>query len=148
MVQEALGALTLGLAESPTPQGRCVLAKSSTETAFADVLADVVNVARVSVNSNFFDDLGADSMVMARFCARVRKRPDLPSVSIKDIYEHPTITSLAAALGEAAPVAVESPAAVQSPAPTSVEVATPARTRQVVLCGALQLLIFVGYTYL
>ena len=45
---------------------------------------------------HFFDDLGADSMVMARFCARVRKRPDLPSVSIKDIYQHPTITSLAA----------------------------------------------------
>ena len=150
MVQEALGALTVGLAESPTPQGRCVLAKSSTETAFADVLADVVNVERVSVNSNFFDDLGADSMVMARFCARVRKRPDLPSVSIKDIYEHPTITSLAAALGEAAPVAVESPAAVQSPAPTSVEVEVPKRagTLQVVFCGALQLLIFLGYSYL
>jgi non-ribosomal peptide synthetase-like protein len=142
--------LTVGLAESPTPQGSCVLAKSSTETAFADVLADVVNVERVSVDSNFFDDLGADSMVMARFCARVRKRPDLPSVSIKDIYEHPTITSLAAALGEAAPVAVESPAAVQSPAPTAVEVEVPKRagTLQVVFCGILQLLIFLGYTYL
>ena len=31
-------------------------------------------------------------MLMARFCARVRKRADLPSVSIKDIYQHPTIT--------------------------------------------------------
>ena len=29
-----------------------------------------------------FDDLGADSMLMARFCARVRKRADLPPVSI------------------------------------------------------------------
>ena len=48
-----------------------------------------MQVERVSVDSNFFDDLGADSMVMARFCARVRKRPDLPAVSIKDIYQHP-----------------------------------------------------------
>ena len=57
------------------------------------MLADVVQVERVSVDSNFFDDLGADSMVMARFCARVRKRPDLPAVSIKDIYQYPTIRS-------------------------------------------------------
>ena len=62
------------------------------------------SVERVSVDSNFFDDLGADSMVMARFCARVRKRPDLPAVSIKDIYQHPTIKSLATALADAAPV--------------------------------------------
>ena len=37
---------------------------------------------------------------------------------------------------------------VESPAPTSVEVAKPARTSQVVLCGALQLLTFLGYSYL
>ncbi len=37
------------------------------------MLADVVGVERVSVDSNFFDDLGADSMVMARFCARVQE---------------------------------------------------------------------------
>ena len=68
------------------------------EGTFAEVLAEVMGVERVSVDSNFFDDLGADSMVMARFCARVRKRPDLPAVSIKDIYQHPTIKSLATAL--------------------------------------------------
>ena len=56
----------------------------------------------VPVDSHFFDDLGADSMVMARFCARLRKRPDLPTVSIKDVYRHPTITALAAAFGGAA----------------------------------------------
>ena len=112
------------------------------ERVFADMLADVMGVERVSVDSNFFDDLGADSMVMARFCARVRKRPDLPSVSIKDIYQHPTITGLATALGDTAPVVVESPAA------TSVEVPKRAGTLQVVVCGALQLLIFLGYSYL
>ena len=37
-------------------------------------------------DSHFFDDLGADSLVMAKFCARVRKRADLPSISMKDIY--------------------------------------------------------------
>ena len=62
------------------------------------MLADIVGTEHVSVDSHFFDDLGADSMLMARFCARVRKRADLPSVSMPDIYKHPTIRSLAAAL--------------------------------------------------
>ena len=88
MVQVALGALTVDLADSPTTQASGARPESSTESAFAEVLAEVMGVERVSVDSNFFDDLGADSMVMARFCARVRKRPDLPAVSIKDIYQH------------------------------------------------------------
>jgi non-ribosomal peptide synthetase-like protein len=114
------------------------------ERVFAEVLAEVMGLDQVSVDSNFFHDLGADSMVMARFCARVRKRPDLPAVSIKDIYEHPTIQSLATAVVDAAPVSME------SPAPTSVEVETPKRagTLQVFFCGVLQLLIFLGYSYL
>ena len=61
------------------------------------MLADVLGVEQVSADAHFFDDLGADSMVMARFCARVRKRDDLPSVSIKDVYRHPTVSDLAAA---------------------------------------------------
>ena len=65
------------------------------ERRFAEVLADIVGTEHVSVDSHFFDDLGADSMLMARFCARVRKRADLPSVSMPDIYKHPTIRSLA-----------------------------------------------------
>jgi acyl carrier protein/acetyltransferase-like isoleucine patch superfamily enzyme len=112
------------------------------ERVLADVLADVMSVERVSVERNFFDDLGADSMVMAQFCARVRKRPDLPSVSIKDIYQHPTIRSLATALGDPAPILVESPAS------TSAEVVTPTRTLRFILCGTLQVLVFLGYSYL
>ena len=91
---------------------------------------------------HFFDDLGADSMVMARFCARVRKRADLPAVSMKDVYRHPTISSLAtlaAAPAATAPAAV--PVSAPAPAPR------PASTAQYVLCGALQFLCFVGYVY-
>jgi len=95
MVQEAPGVLTAGLADLPATQGSGAGSESSTESTFAAVLADVMQVERVSVDSNFFEDLGADSMVMTRFCARVRKRPDLPAISIKDIYQHPTIKSLA-----------------------------------------------------
>ena len=68
------------------------------ERAFAESSPRSWTPSRSPADAHFFDDLGADSMVMAQFCARVRKRADLPSVSIKDVYPHPTITRLAAAL--------------------------------------------------
>ena len=71
---------------------------TGTEMIFAEVLADLVHVEQVPVDGHFFDDLGADSLVMAHFCARVRKRPDLPSVSMRDIYRSPTLRGLAGAL--------------------------------------------------
>src|SRR3989454_744461 len=79
---------------------------------------------------------------MAHFCARVRKRGNLPSVSMKDIYAHPTIRSLAAALADVAPGAAE------SPVPAAIEAPTPTSTPEYLLCGALQLLSFLGYSYL
>jgi non-ribosomal peptide synthetase-like protein len=112
------------------------------EENLAEVLADIVHVERVSVDSHFFDDLGADSLVMAHFCARVRKHADLPPVSMKDIYRNQTIRSLATSLGDTAPTPVE------SSVPASIEVATPASTLQYVLCGTLQFLIFLGYSCL
>src|SRR6185312_9874683 len=122
MVQQVVGTCTAGMAESLITQERDAWAESSTESSFAEVLAELVQVERVPVDSNFFDDLGADSMVMAQFCARVRKRSDLPAVSIKDVYQHRTIASLTTALTDAAPVPLETPTA------TSIEVAEPPRT--------------------
>src|SRR5438876_5741538 len=110
-------------------------AMAGAESIFAEVLAGVLRVDRVSVDSHFFDELGADSLVMAHFCARVRKRGNLPSVSMKDIYAHPTIRSLAAALADA-------PGAAELPLPPPIEVATPTSTTEYLLCGALQLLSF------
>jgi len=138
-----------GLATSLAP---AAATPTPVEEILAEVLAGVVGVERVSADSHFFDDLGADSMVMARFCARVRKRPDLPSVSMKDIYQHPTISGLATALAPAnaalTPIESSVPSSVESPVPSSDEVATPVSTPQYVLCGALQLLAFLGYSYL
>jgi non-ribosomal peptide synthetase-like protein len=77
---------------------------------------------------------------MAHFCARVRKRDDLPSVSIKDIYRNPTISSLITALVGA-----------EEPPPEPVAPREPVRragTLAYWCCGALQLLFFLGYTYL
>src|SRR5437870_3968966 len=115
---------------------------TSLESIFAEVLADVLRVDRVSVDSHFFDELGADSLVMAHFCARVRKRGKLPSVSMKDVYAHPTIRSLAAALADVAPASAQPADAGARRLPT------PTSTREYVLCGALQVLFYLGYSYL
>src|SRR5215471_9294820 len=132
----------VGSAAFAVTQDGCAGAMTSVERTLADVLGDVLRVDHLSADSHFFDELGADSLVMAKFCARVRKRGDLPSLSMKDIYRHPTIRSLAAALADAAPTSATPP--VSAP----FEAATPTSTREYFFCGALQGLFFLAYSYL
>ena len=159
-------------AVAPAPE---TAAPKGLEAGYAEVLAEVLGVPSVPATSNFFDDLGADSMVMARFCAKVRTRQDLPNVAIKDIYKAPTVAALAAA-GDAKVVAAAgatgaqgSPATVAGPGrpaparcdldPATVRIAlavlnpvaqptertAPVGTLSYLLCGALQLLFLLGY---
>ena len=95
--------LTTDLTEPTAAPAALAAPSADTQTILAGLLADVMHVGEVPVHSHFFADLGADSLVMAHFCARVRKRGDLRSVSMKDIYSHPTIASLATALTQAVP---------------------------------------------
>src|SRR2546425_11964295 len=134
--------MTTATAKTTVIEDRPSAATTGTESILAGVLADVLRVERVSVDSHFFDELGADSLVMAHFCARVRKRGDLPPVSMKDVYAHPTIRSLAAAVADLAPRSAKSAAAA------ALELPTPTSTREYVLCGALQALFYLGYSYL
>src|SRR5215203_1959322 len=83
---ERVEALDADPARSSTTLGSLAGPTTRTESVLGEVLAEVVGLDRVPVDANFFDDLGADSMVMARFCARARKRTDLPSISMKDVY--------------------------------------------------------------
>jgi non-ribosomal peptide synthetase-like protein len=154
VVGKPVEALTAHLVDSSTRQGGYADPMTSTETILAQVLADIVHAEQVSADSHFFDDLGADSLVMAHFCARIRKRDDLPSVSMKDIYQHPTIKSLAAALADATPSAAPTVPANATPTPSepsppsATQTPPAASTRQYILCGTLQLLIFLAYAYL
>jgi len=61
---------------------------------------------------------------------------------MKDVYAHPTIRSLAAAVVDLAPRSAKSAAAA------ALELPTPTSTREYVLCGALQALFYLGYSYL
>ncbi|MHB9855939.1 Pls/PosA family non-ribosomal peptide synthetase [Streptomyces krungchingensis] len=130
---------------------------ADTESRLADILAGVLGTEHVPVDGDFFRELGADSMVMAQFCARVRKRDDLPTVSMKDIYRHSTIRALAAAFTDSAgpvlaPAAARATARVSSPALAEPGVASeeaprpPARPWQHAFCGTVQLLAFLVFT--
>jgi len=130
------------IAESTVIEDRRGAATTPAESILVGVLADLLRVDHVSVDSHFFDELGADSLVMAHFCARVRKRGDLPSISMQNIYRHPTIRSLAAALADVARASAKPPAA------PVLELPTPTNTREYVVCGALQVLFYLGYSYL
>lgn len=137
-----------------TPRAQPAPAAADLERELTTVLADLVHADQVGPDDHFFSDLGANSMVMAQFCARVRKREDLPSVSIKDIYRHPTVRDLAAALAAPADTQAQAPADAQAPStedgrpeqPERAEPAAPPRRGRHLVCGAAQSLLFLGYT--
>ena len=66
------------------------------EAALLDLLGD----EDATPESHFFEDLAADSLSMAAFCARTARRADLPTASIELVYKHPSVAALAAALAD------------------------------------------------
>ena len=69
--------------------------KTDSERILHAALCDVLRVDRVSTEHHFFDDLGANSLMMARVCAALRKHQRMANVSMRDIYTNPTIAKLA-----------------------------------------------------
>src|SRR5215212_2036242 len=69
--------------------------KTENERILHTALCDVLRVDRVSTEHHFFDELGANSLMMARVCAAIRKNPSMLNVSMRDIYTNPTIARLA-----------------------------------------------------
>ena len=112
------------------------------EKALAGALAELLGLEQVSVDSQFFDDLGLSSLLVAHFCARARERADSPPLSVRDVYQHPTVRSLAAAVTELPGV----PGGATSP-PQPGELSRTG-TAQYVACGALQLLAFLASVFL
>ncbi len=66
---------------------------AGTETVLADALAEVLGLDQVSADADFFAELGASSLLMARFVATL---PDGTTASMREIYENPTVRRLAA----------------------------------------------------
>jgi non-ribosomal peptide synthetase-like protein len=111
------------------------------EQGLAEEVGVVLGLDEVSVTSHLFEDLGADSLLLAHVCARVRERADLPPISVKDVYQNPTVRSLATAL--VAPGA----AAASAGSPGSPPEVSPRPGRHI-LCGSLQAAVFLAWSYL
>jgi non-ribosomal peptide synthetase-like protein len=117
------------------PAGEVAAAATDTERVLADALARTLGLDRVSVDSDFFADLGGNSLLMAQFSALVRKESGLPVLSMREIYSNPTVRKLAQILGDAALVP-------SGPAPTGTVVR--GSTARHLATGALQLLFALG----
>jgi non-ribosomal peptide synthetase-like protein len=78
-----------------------VLPRNEQERTLTEMLAEVLKTDDIFVEDNFFDHLGANSLIMARFCARVRTRPEWASTSMRDIYTYPSIAQLGEYLSSA-----------------------------------------------
>jgi non-ribosomal peptide synthetase-like protein len=115
--------------------GNFVAPRSAQEEALASALVEVMKIERASVDDHFFQDLGAHSLLMARFCSEIRKRMNV-SVSMRDIYLNPTIAKLADHLG-ALPQ--------ETFAQTTQEPIHVATNLEYYTCGALQLAFYVAY---
>ncbi|MGQ0483559.1 MAG: Pls/PosA family non-ribosomal peptide synthetase [Pseudonocardia sp.] len=85
---------------SAAARGEHVAATTPAQRALVTALAETLGVADVSIDAHFFDDLSANSLLMAQFSTRVRKLGGFRPISIKDIYLNPTVRGLARALGD------------------------------------------------
>ncbi|RSM74439.1 peptide synthetase [Amycolatopsis sp. WAC 01375] len=107
---------------------------TETELHLAEALGRVLGIERISVTGHFFDDYGADSLLLAKFCALVRERGDVAPLSAKDVYLNPTVRGLAESVSTSVQVTV-----VRAEEPRR------ASTASYVLCGVFQLLAFLAY---
>ncbi len=112
--------------------------RNQTERLVASALAETLKLTDISVHDDFFDDLGAHSLLMARFCSAIRARITCANVSMRDVYAHPSVEKLARKLDSQITVAE---AAGQDEAPYAIP-----SFLQYCVCGVLQLLTYIVLT--
>ena len=132
----------------PPPSGSRFVVESSDfvapenekEAILAEALAEIMEVQRLSTEDHFFDNIGAHSLLMAQFCAKIRQHDAFAHVSMQDVYLNPTIKKLAEKLTLTGSTN-SSPAQQQEPTYSP-------STFAYYFCGALQLLSYVAYIFI
>ncbi len=84
-----------------------VPADTALEAQLAAAWQDILGLPEVSVEADFFCDLGAHSLTAARLISRLRSEPGMEGLAMGDLYANTTVRSLAAFIedGRAAPAA-------------------------------------------
>ncbi|HKB41120.1 MAG TPA: phosphopantetheine-binding protein, partial [Gemmataceae bacterium] len=94
----------------PAPSSPRLGARPVVETApatpmehkLATVWGPVLNRENVSVEADFFYDLGGHSLAAAQVISHLRRDPELAHLGIGDLYAHPTIRALAGYISQEA----------------------------------------------
>ncbi len=76
--------------------------RNAREAELAMLLADVLKLEKISVEANFFDELGADSLKLASYVTVIRKQLGIRRISMRQLYQHPSIAELSSVLDAAA----------------------------------------------
>ncbi|MFM1815530.1 MAG: hypothetical protein RLZ98_2225, partial [Pseudomonadota bacterium] len=131
----------------PPPQSQRFFSSSTefvapsnpTEEAMSEALAEVLGLERVSVKDNFFNDLGAHSLLMSQFAAKLKRRLAGVSVSMRDIYQNPSVAELAKLVVDAPKSGAAKTVVRDQPAPYV------ASDFSFYLCGTLQFMFYMVY---
>ncbi len=78
--------------------GKVAPPETDTERELCEALEGVLGLEAVSIDADIFAEYGAHSLLMARFCARVRQLDPSLQVAMRDVYANPTIRRLARTL--------------------------------------------------
>ncbi len=124
-----LGRLTTGGAEFVAP-------RDAIEAAIAGALAKVLGLEQVSVDDDFFRDLGGHSLLMTEFVFQLEDALPTTRASIRDVYLHPTVAKLARVIGSGA-----------SATPSSTIEMVKATRLQHIVCGTLQYAFYTGMSF-
>jgi non-ribosomal peptide synthetase-like protein len=124
----------LNRAALPAPRIRkkrlSVALRTESERRLLKVWTALFQPLDVSLNDDFFLDLGGHSLLAARMVSEMRNDPRFASLTMRDVYNHPTISQLASAADSFVPI--ESP-----PAPSPQHDDRHARSRHF-LAGVIQ----------
>ncbi len=106
--RRALSRMETGLQPASAPKGAGVAPATPMEVALAKIFGNVLGLAAVAADDNFFDH-GGHSLLAVRLVTEIRR--DLGAdLSVRAVFEHPTVAGLARAVAAAVGHASESPA--------------------------------------
>ena len=92
----------LDRAALPAPRVRqkrfSVALRNESERRLWEIWSALFQSLDVALDDDFFLDLGGHSLLAARMVSELRKVPGFASVTVRDAYEHPTISQLAFAI--------------------------------------------------
>lgn len=77
-----------------------VAAKTGLQKRLSEVLCDVLDIELISADADFFNDLGINSLMLARFLGGVRKKLNINSLTMRHVYQNTNLQSLAKVITE------------------------------------------------